>query len=43
MEMSLLPRRFWMGSPWRTCVNDTGLLDFYDEDYTITIGVFARK
>ena len=24
-------------------VNDTGLLDFYDEDYTITIGVFARK
>ena len=24
-------------------VNDTSLLDFYDEDYTITIGVFARK
>ena len=24
-------------------VNDTGLLDFYDEDYTVTIGVFARK
>lgn len=24
-------------------VNDTNLLDFYDEDYTITIGVFAKK
>ena len=24
-------------------VNDMGLLDFYDEDYTVTIGVFARK
>ena len=24
-------------------VNDTSLLDFYDEDYTVTIGVVARK
>lgn len=24
-------------------VADAGLLDFYDEDYTMTIGIFARK